>query len=103
MRDFCIKTAIAQKKTPGTSGKILLAGDRGYSSYALFASLLERENTDFLIRVKQGRGAMKCITDLPMREFDRQVKFTITTTQTKEDKARGYILYTNSEKSKPHL
>ena len=73
------------------AGKILLVGDRGYSSYALFASLLERENTDFLIRVKQGRGAMKCIADLPMREFDRQVNFTITTTQTKEDKARGYI------------
>ena len=36
------------------AGKILLVGDRGYSSYALFASLLERENTDFLIRVKQG-------------------------------------------------
>ena len=63
------------------AGKVLLVGDRGYSSYALFASLLERENTDFLIRVKQGRGAMKCIADLPMREFDRQVKFTITTTQ----------------------
>ena len=34
------------------AGKVLLVGDRGYSSYALFASLLERENTDFLIRVK---------------------------------------------------
>ncbi len=71
------------------AGKVLLVGDQGYSSYALFASLLERENIDFLIRVKQGRGAMKCIADLPMREFDCQVKFTITATQTKEDKARG--------------
>lgn len=71
--------------------KILIVGDRLYSSYALFASLLERQDTDFLIRVKQGRGAMKCIADLPMCEFDRQVKFTITTTQTKEDKEQGYI------------
>ena len=28
---------------------------------------------------------------IQLREFDHQVKFTITTTQTKEDKARGYI------------
>lgn len=75
------------------AGKVLLVGDRGYSSYALFASPLERENTDLLIRVKQGRGAMNCIANLPMQEFDRQVKFTITTTQTKEDKARGYKLF----------
>ena len=34
---------------------------------------------------------MKCIADLPMQEFDRQVKFTIITAQTKENKARGYI------------
>ena len=75
------------------AGKVLLVGDRGYSSYALFASLLEQENTDLLIRVKPGRGAMNCIANLPMQEFDRQAKSTITTTQTKEDKARGYKLF----------
>lgn len=36
------------------AGKVLLVGNRGCSSYALFASLLERENTDFLIRVNRG-------------------------------------------------
>jgi len=72
-------------------GKVLLLGDRGYSSYSLFATIQERPNTDFLIRIKQGRGAMKCVADLPMEEFDREVGFTITTTQTKEDKEKGYI------------
>lgn len=80
-------------------GKLLLVGDRGYSSYALFATLLERRNTDFLIRVKQGRGAMKCIAGLPMEEFDRKISFTITTTQTNEDKKNGFVFIQTQKNS----
>lgn len=80
-------------------GKVLIVGDRGYSSYSLFATLLERRNTDFLVRVKQGRGAMKCVADLPMTELDRRCKFTITTTQTKADKENGYIFLQTQKNS----
>lgn len=67
--------------------KILIVGDRLYSSYNLFATIQNNRNTDFLIRVKQGRGAMKCVKDLPMKELDVIVNFTITTSQSKADKA----------------
>lgn len=49
-------------------------------------------NIDFLVRVKQDRSAMREIGKLPMTELDTDVSFTITTTQTKEDKENGYIL-----------
>ena len=34
---------------------------------------------------------MKCIAGLPMEEFDRKISFTITTTQTNEDKKNGFV------------
>lgn len=68
-------------------GKFLIVGDRGYSSYNLFATIQNKPNADFLIRVKQGRGAMKCVANLPMKELDEVVNLTITTSQTKIDKA----------------
>lgn len=69
--------------------KTLIVGDRLYSSYNMFATIQNNRNTDFLIRVKQGKGAMKCVKDLPMKELDVIVNFTITTSQRKEDKANA--------------
>lgn len=72
--------------------KTLIVADRGYESYNVFAHFLEHPNVDFLIRVKQDKSAMREIGKLPMTELDTEVSFTITTTQTKVDKANGYIL-----------
>lgn len=72
--------------------KTLIVADRGYESYNIFAHIQNTPNTDFLIRVKQDRTAMREIGKLPMTELDTDVSFTITTTQTKEDKENGYIL-----------
>ena len=81
----------------------LIVGDRGFSSYNLFATILEKPKTDFLIRVKQGQGAMKCLENLPMRELDRDVSFTITTTQTNADKAQGFIyIQTHRDKNRTY-
>ena len=71
--------------------KTIITADRGYESYNLFSHLLNIPNIDFLIRVKQDRSAMREIRKLPMKEIDTRVGFTITTTQTNEDKANGYI------------
>lgn len=70
--------------------KTLIVADRGYESYNMFAAFLETQKADFLIRVKQDRSAMREIRKLPMEELDVDVSFTITTTQTKEDKRNGY-------------
>lgn len=75
----------------GFKEKTLLVADRGYESYNVFAHLQRAENVDFLIRVKQDRTAMREIGKLPMTELDTDVSFTITTTQTNEDKEKGYI------------
>ena len=72
--------------------KTLIVADRGYESYNVFAHIQNTLNTDFLIRVKQDRTAMREIGKLPMTELDTDVSFTITTTQMKEDKENGYIL-----------
>lgn len=72
--------------------KTLIVADRGYESYNIFAHFLEHPNVDFLIRVKQDKSAMREIGKLPMTELDTEVSFTITTTQTKEDKEKGHIL-----------
>lgn len=69
----------------------LIVADRGFESYNLFATLQNTPNADFLIRVKQDRSAMRPIAELPMRELDTEVSFTITTRQTNHDKEQGYI------------
>lgn len=79
------------------SEKTLIVGDRGFESYNTFARFIESPNLDFLIRVKQGINAMKAISQLPMKELDTDVEFTLTTTQTKADKKNGYI-YINTHK-----
>ena len=71
--------------------KQLIICDRGYESYNLFAYLMQKKNVDFLCRVKQSKTAMREIAKLPMEELDVDVSFTITTTQTNEDKAENRI------------
>ena len=73
--------------------KTLIVADRGFESYNTFAYFQEEEhgNIDFLIRVKNDVSGMREIRKLPMQELDTFVEFTLSTTQTKEDKANGYI------------
>lgn len=81
--------------------KTLILADRGYESYWPIAVMMEKENTDFLIRVKQNRSAMREIAKLPMCELDCTINFTITTTQTNEDKMKRHIYIQVPKKSKP--
>jgi len=83
------------------SEKTIIIADRGYESYNVMAHLLEKPNTDFLIRIKQNHSAMQEVVRLPMFELDCEIGFTITTTQTKEDKEKRYIFLQVPKKSKP--
>ena len=80
--------------------KTLVIADRGFESYNLIAHILEKPNADFLIRVKQSRSAMREVAKLPMMEVDCNISFTITTTQTNEDKEKHYIHLQVPKKSK---
>ena len=80
--------------------KTLIIADRGFESYNLIAHCLEKQNVDFLIRIKQSKSAMREVAKLPMMEFDCKISFTITTTQTNEDKKNGYIHLQVPKKSK---
>ena len=80
--------------------KTLIIADRGFESYNLIAHCLEKPNTDFLIRIKQSRSAMREVAKLPMMELDCMIGFTITTTQTNADKQNGYIHLQVPKKSK---
>ena len=55
----------------------LIIADRGFESYNLIAHCMAKDNTDFLIRVKQSRSAMREVAKLPMMEVDCNVDFTI--------------------------
>jgi len=80
--------------------KTLIIADRGYESYNLLAHLIEKQNVDFLIRVKQNKSAMREIARLPMCELDCNIGFVITTSQTKEDKEKRRIFLQVPKKSK---
>ena len=80
--------------------RTLIIADRGYESYNLIATILNKANTDFLIRVKNNRSAMREVARLPMCELDCDISFTITTTQTNEDKQNHYIYIQPERKSK---
>lgn len=71
--------------------RTLIIGDRGFESYNLLAHLAEKENVDFLIRIKNNRSAMREVARLPMLELDTVIRFTISTTQKKEDKQKKHI------------
>ena len=79
----------------------LIIADRGYEAYNLLAHCIEKPNTDFLIRVKQNYSTMREIAKLPMCELDCSIGFTITTTQTNEDKRNHHIFLQVPKKSKP--
>lgn len=83
-------------------GKPLFVCDRGYESYFLLGHFLSHKDADFLIRVKQGKGAMREIAKLPMEELDTDLDFTITTTQTNADKAAGYVFIQTQKKGKQY-
>ena len=80
--------------------KTLIIGDRGYESYNLLAHLAEKENLDFLIRIKNNRSAMREVARLPMLELDTVIRFTVSTTQTKEDKQKKHIFLQVPKNSK---
>lgn len=80
--------------------KTLIIGDRGYESYNLLAHLAEKENMDFLIRIKNNRSAMREVARLPMLELDTVIRFTVSTTQTKEDKRKKHIFLQVPKNSK---
>lgn len=80
------------------SEKVLIVGDRGFESYNTFAYFIENPNLDFLIRVKQGINAMKAVSQLPMKELDVDLDFTLTTSQTKADKESGCIFINTHKK-----
>ena len=71
--------------------RTLIIADRGYEGYNVLATLLNKENVDFLIRVRNSRSAMREVACLPMCELDCNIAFTLTTTQTNEDKRNRYI------------
>lgn len=81
--------------------KTLIICDRGLESYNLIAHMQHRPGVDFLIRVKQNKSAMREVAKLPMLELDCDISFTITTTQTNEDKQAGHIFLQIPKKSKP--
>ena len=82
--------------------KTLIIADRGFESYNLIAHLLEKDNTDFLIRVKQNRSAMREVAKLPMLELDCDISFSICTTQKNTDKQnKNYVFLQVPKKSKP--
>lgn len=71
--------------------RTLIVGDRGFESQNLFCHFLEESNVDFLIRVKQNKGALREIAKLPMQELDTEISYTITTTQTNFDKGNDFV------------
>lgn len=82
------------------SNSIILA-DRGLESYNVLAHFQKRlpSSVYCLIRVRQGKGAMKEIAKLPMTELDRDVLTVLTTSQQKAHKDAGYVLMQMSNKS----
>lgn len=81
--------------------KTIIVFDRGYESYNVIAHLMHTPNVDFVIRVKQNHSAMREIARLPMVELDCDIGFTISTTQTNEDKRNRHIYLPVPKKSKP--
>ena len=79
------------------SEKNIMIMDRGYESYNVFAHLMEKENVDFLCRVKNQKS-MREIGKLPMEELDRDISFEITTTQTNEDKEKQRVYFQTARK-----
>lgn len=97
-----IGALITMLKRRDFTQKTLIIADRGFESYNLIAHCLEKPNADFLVRIKQSHSAMREVAKLPMCELDCDIGFTITTTQTNEDKQSGYVHLQVPKKSKPN-
>ncbi len=80
----------------------LIIADRGYEAYNTFATFMEK-GIHFLIRVKQRNSAMREVRSLPMKELDRDISFTLTTTQTNDDKKSGYIYMAKKRKGQERV
>lgn len=81
--------------------KTIILCDRGYEGYWPLGVMIERPNVDFVLRVKQNHSAMREIARLPMCELDCSISFSLTTTQTNEDKRLRRIHISVPKKSKP--
>jgi hypothetical protein len=64
-------------------GKAILTADRGYEGFNFFEHC-RREGYEYLVRVKN--GGIKEISELPMKELDREITVELRTSQTKADK-----------------
>lgn len=84
-------------------GHNILTLDRGYESYLIYAEILEKPNLDFVCRVRQDKSCMKAIQGWPMEEIDRDITVTLTTSQSREHKERGYIfIQTHKNKNRKY-
>lgn len=93
---------IYQRKINQPTIAVLDRGYEGYNTIAHFIQLAENTKSfHFVLRVKQDKGALRPVRDLPMEELDRDLEWTITTRQTNEAKQNGWIfLQTGSKKGK---
>ena len=83
------------------SRKSIIIADRNYESFNNVATVIEKPNTDFVIRATHGQSALREIKALPMTELDQIITLEVTTTQTKEDKIRKrHFIQTGSKKGK---
>lgn len=67
----------------------------------VMAHLMNTSNACFVLRVKHNHSVMREIARLPMLELDCDIAFTISTTQTNEDKRNRHIYLPQPKKSKP--
>lgn len=71
------------------SEKSIIIADRGYESYNVFKHFIDRTDVDCVIRVRN--EVLAPIKNMPMSEWDEEVEFTVTKTQTNSDKANRRI------------
>ena len=69
--------------------------------YNTLAHFIESDSADLLLRVKTGKGSLRIIQSLPMKEYDCDVKCELTNTQKNEDKLNNRVfICTGSTKGK---
>lgn len=79
----------------------ILVMDRGYESYNTIAHCCNIPNLFFVLRVKQGKAALRDIQRLPLETLDEPFSVTVTTSQRNIDKESGWVyLNTGSRKGK---
>ena len=80
--------------------KTIIVLDCGYESYNVMARLMNTPNVYFVLWVKHNYSAMREIARLPMLELDCNISFTISTTQTNEDKRNRHIYLPSRRRAK---